>query len=77
MMMMKTWLWIMCLMWAGMSLNAADFNLYGGKPQSITLRILAPAGRFSPGLDRLLFPHPDEKSAIAVDESNIYKVTPK
>lgn len=39
--------------------------------------ILAPEGRFLPGFDRLLFPHPDGKSAIAVDEKNIYKITPK
>lgn len=45
-MMMKTWLWMMCLMWSGMSLNAADFNLYGGKPQSITLRNLTPGKDF-------------------------------
>ena len=45
-MMMKTWLWMMCLMWAGLSLNAADFNLYGGKPQSITLRNLTPGKDF-------------------------------
>lgn len=45
-MIMKTWLWMMCLMWVGMSLTAADFNLYGGKPQSITLRNLTPGKDF-------------------------------
>ncbi len=40
-MIMKTGLWVMgCLMWLGMSLAAADFNLYGGRPQSITLQKL-------------------------------------
>ncbi|MFA6103886.1 MAG: hypothetical protein WCV67_12575 [Victivallaceae bacterium] len=39
-MMMKTWLWMMCLMWAGAALTAGDFNLYSGRPQNITLRKL-------------------------------------
>ena len=39
--------------------------------------IILPFGRFSPGWNRLLFPHPDGKSAIAIDERNIYKITPK
>ena len=39
--------------------------------------ILLPDGRLSPGSSRLLFPHPDGKSAISIDERNIYKITPK
>ena len=45
-MIMKTWLWMMCLMWVGVSLAAADFNLYGGKPQNVTLRNLMPGKDF-------------------------------
>jgi hypothetical protein len=39
--------------------------------------ILLPDGRISTGWERLLFPHPDGKSAISIDERNIYKITPK
>ena len=40
--------------------------------------IILPERRFTPPLlVRIPLPHPDGKSAIAVDERNIYKITPK
>ncbi|MFA6291048.1 MAG: hypothetical protein WC637_04660 [Victivallales bacterium] len=39
--------------------------------------VLFPEGRLPPSWDRLIFPHPDGKSAIVIDEKNIYKITPR